>query len=276
MRQVFNSARIENAEAVARMLEAEGIEVRVEHGRTFRKAIRGNFSYREGADNGPRPTVWVIRSDDQPRARQLLRDAGLLDSATTMPAAFLGQTPHMARDARGEHLAKRRTSRFRYGLIIIVVLFAAAIVFKPQPDGPAPGARPIAAPGVAAPIDPSLDQFDTVADAVHLIPTPPLLAAAIAAHELSVHDATSVCLDIEGSDPPEATLAAMRVDGIEASPASACDDTDALRVDVHAWRTDGSGTGTVTWSVAHGGALARPRDATARRVDDAWQLDIAD
>jgi hypothetical protein len=277
MRQVFSSARSENAEAVARMLEAEGIEVRVEHGRSFRKAIRGNFSYRDGVDNGPKPTVWVIRSEDQPRARQLLRDAGLLNSATTVPTAFLGQTPHMARDARGEQLAKRRTSRFRYSLIIIVVLLAAAVVFKPRPDTPAPTSPvPIAGSRVAAPVDPSLDQFDTVAAAVHMIPTPPLLAAAIASHELSAHGAATVCLDIEGRDPSDAALEALRTDGFDAHPASACGDDEALRVAVYAWRTDGSGSGMITWSVARGPVQARVRNATARRVDDAWHLDLAD
>lgn len=270
MRQVFSSARLENAEAVARMLEAEGIEARVENGRSFRSTIRG-FSYRDGADNGPRPTVWVIRSEDQPRARQLLRDAGLLDAATTLPNTFLPQTPHMARDLRGEQLAKRRTTRFRYGLLIVIAVFAAGIAFRPTPDDPAP------TPGrmVAAPIDPSLDQFDTVAASVHMLPPPPALAAAIAASERTDRGAGAVCLDIEGRDPPEATLAAMRADGLDAHPASACPRDDALRVGVYAWRTDGSGSGDVTWSVADGRVQGRVRNAHAQRTDDAWQLDTA-
>jgi hypothetical protein len=270
MRQVFSSARIENAEAVARMLEAEGIEVRVEHGRTFRKAIRGNFSYREGADSGPRPTVWVLRSGDQPRARQLLRDAGLLDSATTKPAAFLPQTPHMARDARGEQLARRRTSRFRYGLIILVALLAAAIVFKPRPDGPPPGTRP-AAP-VAAPIDPSLDRIDTAPRAIFMIAVPPALAMAVALAEAEHRGADRVCLGIESRDPPEELLERARAAGFALLPRSACDG-ESLRVEVFLWRTDGSGTGQVSWSVAEGRGEGRTRSATAQRVDDDWHLD---
>jgi hypothetical protein len=270
MRQVFSSARIENAEAVARMLEAEGIEARVEHGRTFRKAIRGNFSYREGADSGPRPTVWVIRSEDQPRARQLLRDAGLLDSATTVPNAFLPQTPHMARDMRGEQLAKRRTARFRYGLLVVIAIFAAAIVFRPAPEGPPPGSHIKSV--TSAPMDPSLDRVDTAAETVYLIATPPALAAAVAAHEAAAQGAASVCLGIEGRDPPEDVLSGLRAGGLDARGASACGD-DGLRIEVYAWRTDGSGSGVVAWSAAQGRGQGRVRSAAARRLDDQWHVD---
>ena len=40
MRQVFSSARIENAEAVAQLLHKAGIEARVVNGRGWRGAIR--------------------------------------------------------------------------------------------------------------------------------------------------------------------------------------------------------------------------------------------
>src|SRR5690606_2151884 len=145
MRQVFSSARIENAEAVARLLEAEGIEVRVEHGRSFKRAIRGNFSYRADADNGPKPTVWVIRSDEQPRARQLLREAGLLDAATTLPPTFLPPTPRPENVERAARDAKRKAMRIRFGLLAVILIIAAAIVFKPMPDPAAPGPPRVAA-----------------------------------------------------------------------------------------------------------------------------------
>lgn len=272
MRQVFSSARIENAEAVARMLEAEGIEVRVEHGRSFKRAIRGNFSYRADADNGPKPTVWVIRSDEQPRARQLLREAGLLDAATTLPPTFLPPTPrpeNVERDARD---AKRKAMRIRFGLLAVILIVAAAIVFKPTPDPVAPGPARVAA---QSPIDPSLDVFDTVAETVHLLPTPPALAAAIALLEQSGRDGV-VCLGIDGQDAPGAILDDLQARGVDARPPSACAAPDALRVDVYAWRTDGSGSGTVTWSAGTGSAPARARSADARRDGDDWHVEPTD
>lgn len=269
MRQVFSSARIENAEAVAAMLEAEGIEARVEHGRSFRSAIRGNFSYRSGADSGPRPTVWVIRSADQPRARQLLREAGLLDADTTLPASFLPVTPHTRIAERDGREGRRKAMRMRLGLFAAIAIVAAAIVFKPKPD-PAPAA-PTPRVVVQTGLDPALDILDDTPGAIHLLATPPGLAAVVAT--LETGGGGVVCLDIDGREPPEATLAAMRADGIDAFPASGCEAPQAIRVSVYAWRTDGSGTGKVTWSVGHGTAQARVRTADARREGDDWHVD---
>lgn len=269
MRQVFSSARIENAEAVARLLEAEGIEVRVEHGRSFKRVIRGSFSYRSGVDNGPKPTVWVLRSDEQPRARQLLREAGLLDAGTTLPPTFLPPTPHARNVERDAQDSRRKTMRIRLGLLAIIAIVAAAIVFKPTPDAPAPVAPRQA---MSTAIDPSLDVFDTVPETIHLLPTPPALAAAVALLEQAEHGG-DVCLGIDGEDAPQATLDALRGRGLAASPASGCAQSEALRVEVYAWRTDGSGSGTVTWSVSDSEAPSRTRTASARRDGDDWHLD---
>lgn len=271
MRQVFSSARIENAEAVARMLEAEGIEARIEHGRSFRSAIRGNFSYRGGADNGPKPTVWVIRSGDQPRARQLLREAGLLDADTTLPPSFLPPAPHTRIAERDSREGKRKAMRIRLGLFAAIAIVAAAIVFKPTPD---PATVPTPRVVVQTGIDPSLDILDTAPGAIHLLATPPALAAAVAVLEAGAGDA--VCLDIDGRDPPEAALASLHADGIDAHPASTCNATDPLRVSVYAWRTDGSGSGSVTWSLGRGTDQARTKTAQARREGDDWQVDVTD
>lgn len=273
MRQVFSSARIENAEAVARLLEAEGIEVRVEHGRSFKRAIRGNFSYRADADNGPKPTVWVIRSDEQPRARQLLREAGLLDGNTTLPPSFLPPPPRPENVERDARSARNKAMRLRLGLLAVILIIAAAIVFKPMPDPQADS--PVRVATQQSPVDPSLDVFDTVVEAVHLLPTPPALAATLALREQAGHGG-DLCLGIDGGDPPEATLEALRSRGVDAQPASSCAADEALRVDVDAWRTDGSGSGTVSWSVGAGSGEALTRSATARRNGDTWHLDASD
>ena len=80
MRQVFTSPRLENVERVAAMLQQHGVITRITNGRTFKGNLRGSFSYRESANKNPPPAVWVVRSEDQPKARELLREAGLLDS----------------------------------------------------------------------------------------------------------------------------------------------------------------------------------------------------
>jgi len=265
MRQVFSSARVENVEAVARMLEAEGIEVRIENGPSFRSAIRGNFSYRDGSDKGPKPAVWVVRSDDQPRARQLLRDAGLLNTATTIPSAFLSPTPHAASSHSVER-ARKRTSRFRIGLLAAIAIIALGVVFKPRPSQPwTPSSASVAA-------DPGLAAIATAPEAEYLLPVPPALAAAVAVRELERLGDAALCLAIDGKDPPPATLDALRADGIAATALSACEGDDAVHVDANAWRTDGSGSGSVEWSVARGGSTPAPHVATARREGDDWHV----
>lgn len=270
MRQVFSSARIENAEAVAQLLEAEGIEARVEHGRSFKRAIRGNFSYRAGADNGPKPTVWVIRSEDQPRARQLLREAGLLDGDTTLPPSFLPPPPRPGSVERDARDARNKAMRLRLGLLVLILIVAAAIVFKPMPDPQAAG--PARSAAQQAPLDPALDAFDTVLDVVHQLPTPPALAATVALQAQADHDGV-LCLGIDGGDPPEAALSDLRNRGVDVQPISGCTADQALRVDVDAWHTDGSGRGTVGWSVGTGAGDTRRHEAAARRDGDIWHLD---
>src|SRR3546814_5648846 len=71
MRKVFTSARLENVERVAKLLEDDGIEVRITNGRSYKGGIHGNFSYR--GEGNKMPEVWVVRSADQPRARAMLR-----------------------------------------------------------------------------------------------------------------------------------------------------------------------------------------------------------
>ena len=80
MRSVFTSPRLENVEAVAKMLEEAGIEVRVSNDRSYKGNRRRPFSYRDSANSEDNPQVWVIKAEDQPKARAMLRESGLIDS----------------------------------------------------------------------------------------------------------------------------------------------------------------------------------------------------
>ena len=81
MRQIFTSQRLETVEGVARLLEEAGIGTYISHPRSYRSKRRGQFSYSEPVPANQQPAVWVRKPEDQPRARELLREAGLL--ATT-------------------------------------------------------------------------------------------------------------------------------------------------------------------------------------------------
>src|ERR1700752_2263879 len=118
MRQVFSSQRLENVEAVAALLRDAGIEVRITNGRSYKGAMRSRASYAD--QSAPRPTVWVGHSEDHSRARDILRERGLLES--TRPAdRFL---PLSFREADGPADGRTPAQRrmFRFKLILLGVI----------------------------------------------------------------------------------------------------------------------------------------------------------
>lgn len=269
MRQVFSSPRLENVEAVAKLLADDGIEIRVSNGRSYRGGIRGDFSYREGRSDKPRAAVWVLRANQQPRARALLRGAGLLQTGRDPSASFL---PDVA-DApvpvfRAAVKASPVARRVRYGLLVLVAVVAglAFVNFRrvAAPPEPALVARPTDLSPVPLQVDPT--QF--------VIATPPALAATLLAAELATAPAASACVSIDGADPAPAALAALREGAPLATlrPAVACGDpaADVRVIDVSDYRTDGSGAGTVALTIGTGGARST-RDVAVERIGDAWR-----
>lgn len=277
MRQIFSSPRLENVERVAQLLEEQGIEARITNGRSYRGARRGNFSYRE-ADQQPQPAVWVVRSDDQPKARELLRALGLLDSGRS-PTSYL-PTSVLERDRPStDEAGRKRMFRLKMGLLVAIAaamgfgLFAWRSAPKVASTAPAtPGATP------AAPLPAS--DAPTPDAATYVVDTPTALAAKLIAAELGAHDDGTVCLAVDGADPaprvleqlPEAERARIR-------PRSACatDATAALTIEIREYRTDGSGGGTVQVEVADTGTDGRRRAQTrtleVRRDDLQWRIE---
>ena len=120
MRQVFSSQRLENVEGVAALLRDAGIEVRITNGRSYKGNRRGTFKYSQSA-GGPQPAVWVIRSEDQPRARAMLREVGLLESTRPMPDAVPGPALPPGAPAPDR---QRLAMRLRIVLLGAIVLIA--------------------------------------------------------------------------------------------------------------------------------------------------------
>jgi hypothetical protein len=282
---------MENVEGIAKMLEDEGIEVRITHGRSYKGGWGGRRSYRDSEASGPLPAVWVIKSEDQPRARQLLREAGLLDSTRGGSDSYL---PDSAMHTGGEPRAAtptRRAFRYKIGLLIAIVVAVAlawisASRMKSTPDAEAPTAQraPATTPGTptatanagaatqdapAAPV--------TVAEPVpnaYPVDTPPALAATLAAFELQTHAAPVACLRIDGEPATAETTATLpkttRFD------CTAGTDAKVLGLDVRGYRTDGSGTGTVELAVTSADPSGQPttqvRTLLVRRVETAWRV----
>lgn len=130
MRQVFTSLRVETVEGVAKLLEEAGIEVYLANGRSYHSKRGGQFSYAEPMKLKQQPSVWVKRAEDQPRAREILRAAGLL--ATTRPSqgeplVFAGN------DAVDEPKKRPLAWRIRIALLIAIAIAALVTVLRPRP-----------------------------------------------------------------------------------------------------------------------------------------------
>lgn len=127
MRQIFSSPRLENVEGVASLLAEAGIEIKVSEGRTYKQVSRREFSYVEKKDDASnQPAVWVIKSDDYKRARELLHGIGLIDTA---PAPSYLPAPLQFKSAATPNRA-RRVSRIRLTLLFVVGAMAAWMILK--------------------------------------------------------------------------------------------------------------------------------------------------
>ncbi len=242
MRQVFTSPRLENVEAVAELLRAEGIEVRISNDRSYRGNRRSNFSYRDGGESGPQPAVWIVNSEDQPRGRQLLRDAGLLESSRAGESSYLPLPALDGGGKRGEDAGKRGRMRIRLmllGLIgIVAVLIAFSLPDKPKRDAAAPAQ---AKPQPTAIVPQSVEELQ-----VYRADVPTALAKLLVETEVAKRAPAQACIAIDGKDPAPSFMSALKIEAkTQVFPASQCPGDGAYDVDVHDYMTDGSGTGSV-------------------------------
>lgn len=267
MRQVFSSPRLENVERVAQLLRDEGIEVRINNGRSYKSHIRGDFSYRD--QDSPRPSVWVIRSDQQAPARAILRDAGLIDTtrgdnAYRLPS-FRTEAPIPVSDP-----ARRRALLMKVGLltVIVVVLGLGMVHTFNQPPRAQMQAQAV------PPFDGSI--------AATLIP----VARAVLASEIGNVDTPVACLSVDGKDAPDALIGPMQAPTRAAVPASHCErvadeekgsfhrasSREATLVDISRFRPSAPDTGTIEVSLYHHRMWASYKTLEVKRVDGAWQV----
>jgi hypothetical protein len=77
MRQIYTSLRQENIDRVIALMAEHGIETSVTNRSSYKGADWKKFSYTNRPDASTWPQVWVVNSNDQIRARELLREAGI-------------------------------------------------------------------------------------------------------------------------------------------------------------------------------------------------------
>jgi len=268
MRQVFSSPRLENVEGVAQLLRDAGIEVKIEGGRSYKSHLRGDFSYLDS--DAPRPSVWVIRSDQQQPARQLLREAGLIDSTRgqtsyTMPV-FRSEIATPAGDR-----ARRRAMLMKIGLLVVIMVVTVLgllLTFNRPPSVPMQTA--------------ALPPFDGTVAAT-LAP----VARAVFSSELADANTAVVCLAVDGGDAPAGLVRAVMSNATQAIvPASECvrvsdeargsfhrgSNAEATLMEISAFRPSAPDAGTVEFSAYHHRMWASYKTLEVRRVDGVWQV----
>lgn len=156
MRQVFTSQRLETVEGVARLLEDAGIAVYISQPRSYHSRRSGQFSYSDPTPARQQPAVWVRLAEDQPRARELLRQAGLMETTRSQPGQpQLGQPFPTAHAETGD---RRWAWRIRIGLMLVIVAVAMLVwLGQRQPPVEAPVILPPTAGAPAAAQSPQAD-----------------------------------------------------------------------------------------------------------------------
>ncbi len=265
MRQVFSSPRLENVERVAELLREADIEVRITEGRSYQGSRRKGFSYAD--TDAPRPALWVVRSEDQVRARAMLREAGLIDSTRPGDGSSSPSFRMEPRSAPAAPARQRRNLRLKLVLLVgIAVVFALmmrqVILYDPPQQ-------------VAAP------PFDgTIAST--LLP----VARAVFASEIAGARLPVVCLSIDGQDAPQPMIRALEVEGVVLVAGSQCErvadeDTgsyhrptgrEALLMDVSTFRPSAPDVGQLEFTAYHHRLFGAYKTLEVRRVDDRWQV----
>jgi len=77
MRQIYTSPRHENVERVVALLKEARIETTIRNRRDWQGGNWKRFSYTQRGESESWAQVWVTDSNDQGRAREILREAGL-------------------------------------------------------------------------------------------------------------------------------------------------------------------------------------------------------
>lgn len=77
MRQIYTSLRHENIDRVTALMDEHGIETTVTNRSNYKGGDWKRFSYSNRPDASSWPQVWVVNANDQTRARELLREAGI-------------------------------------------------------------------------------------------------------------------------------------------------------------------------------------------------------
>ena len=277
MRQVFTSPRLANVEAVAALLEDAGIATKISNGRSYRGKFDRGISYREGGGD-TQAAVWVLRSEDQPRAREMLREAGLLDS--TRPDqqrdSFLPEHLRVGADVMASSTRWLSPGRLKVLLLIgIAIVMALVVLWQRRPDSTTTTTgNTVPNAGPAAPQGPGVLAARNAAPLVQRVDVPSALAVMLITRAADQRNIKEACIEVDEAAPSERTvelLSGTQHASMLAEAARCGEDSQLPRIRIDDYQTDGSGTGTVRMRVDQGALRVDQRFDVQREGYD-WQI----
>jgi hypothetical protein len=116
MRQIYTSPRVENVERIVALLGEAGIATTVTNHRSWAGHDYKRHSYSERPDPASWPQVWIVNAEDQPRARALLREAGI------EPA--VRHAEELAQSRQKDPARQRRAISMNLRLVLLAIIAA--------------------------------------------------------------------------------------------------------------------------------------------------------
>jgi hypothetical protein len=144
MRQIYTSLRQENIDRVVALMNEHGIETSVTNRSNYKGGDWKRFSYTNRPDASSWPQVWVVNANDQTRARELLREAGIeppvryAEELAASREPLSGQARHRAVAGR-----MRMVTLSLVGVAVMLLSIRSCNTFKAQEETPKPQVIPI-------------------------------------------------------------------------------------------------------------------------------------
>jgi hypothetical protein len=120
MRQIYTSLRLENIDRVVAMMAEAGIQTSVTNRRNYGGHDYKGPSYTTKVDQSTWPQVWIVHAQDQPRARALMREAGI-----EPPTRFAEE---LAQSRSGERTPEQKRVAFVWGVRTVLLAVIALII----------------------------------------------------------------------------------------------------------------------------------------------------
>jgi hypothetical protein len=144
MRQIYTSLRQENIDRVIALMTEHDIETSVTNRSNYKGGDWKRFSYTNRPDASSWPQVWVVNANDQTRARELLREAGIeppvryAEELAASREPLTGQAKHRAVASRS-----RMVTLCLVGVAVMLLSIRSCSTFQKTEEPPKPTVIPI-------------------------------------------------------------------------------------------------------------------------------------